>query len=248
MALHVWKRFFAWVTWPTGFGIVIQHSLALHLCFRGSIFRILPVKEKSCFRYAAVVILQHGLPCYYFHVMLPTRIRWIFAAWLCWQFSKFTWVINIYPWFPWYRRHTWSASIKVYEGVHPHPSILIFIPMNILTRMILPRTKFRMEDMMRKHDQPHCYLLKVGVFFSIHSPPVGSDLCSLGASPEAWFYDFYVAGAVKDDVKFDLNKLSRGVFLFWDGERVGWLGWSFQHGKKHRPACSTRINKQFWWH
>ena len=165
MALHVWKRFFAWVTWPTGFGIVFQHSLALHLCFRGSIFRILPVKEKSCFRYAAVVILQHGLPCYYFHVMLPTRIRWIFAAWLCWQFSNFTWVINIYPWFPWYRRHTWSASIKVYEGVHPHPSILIFIPMNILTRMILPRTKFRMEDMMRKHDQPHCYLLKVGVFF-----------------------------------------------------------------------------------
>ena len=107
----------------------------------------------------------------------------------------------------------------MYEGVHP--PILIFIPMNILTRMMLPRTKFRMEDMMRTNDQPHCYLLKVGGFFSIHSPPVDSDLYSLGASPKAWFYDFYVAGAVKDDVKFDLNKLSKGVFLFWDGERVG---------------------------
>lgn len=247
MALHVWKRFFAWVTWPTGFGIVIQHSLALHLCFRGSIFRILPVKEKSCFRYAAVVILQHGLPCYYFHVMLPTRIRWIFAAWLCWQFSKFTWVINIYPWFPWYRRHTWSASIKVYEGVHPHPSILILSQWTYWLGWYCHGQNLEWKIWWGNMINHIATCLRLVFFFPSIAHQSARISAPLAQVPKLGFTT-YVAGAVKDDVKFDLNKLSRGVFLFWDGERVGWLGWSFQHGKKHRPACSTRINKQFWWH
>ena len=87
------------------------------------------------------------LPCYVTH---QNPLDLCSMALLTILKGSHLWVINIYRRFPWYRRHTWSASIKVYEGVHP--SILFFIQMNILTRMILPRTKFRMEDMMRKHD------------------------------------------------------------------------------------------------
>ena len=78
--------------------------------------------------------------------------------------------------------------------------------------------------------------LRLVAFFPSIAHQSTRILYSLGASPKAWFYDFYVAGAVKDDVKFDLNKLSKGVFLFWDGERVGWLGRSFQQGKKTQTS------------